>query len=336
MKKVLFSLLLATLLLPVYAGGSQEGTEKSDEPRVLVVSTWDYDIEALQEFLFTPFEEAYNVIIELDLGRDGDRYTKLANEIDITEIDVFLATQATAQKGIKDNLFEKMDKSELENFGSLFELAKNPNGKDYGMCYTVNRLRVAGNSDNIPTTWEEIFADDSSKVAIPHMTSTFGPMVLYGAGEVSGDASANIAAIENWVSSGNVDAYVSTFSTRKAVINGEYDYALMADFGYTPDLTWGDLDKVLLNGNTVNIVRGTDNKDLAMKFIDFLLSVEVQNESLDRGIDSPVNMKVAFEADQEDSKTNLASFPDAIITDIDLVNENRATWVAKWNELFTE
>jgi len=47
-------------------------------------------------------------------------------------------------------------------------------------------------------------------------------------------------------------------------------------------------------------------------------------------------MNVAFGADQEDSKTNLASFPDAIITDIDLVNENRAAWVAKWNELFTE
>lgn len=333
MKKVLMMLALAFMLLNVYANGSQD---KSDEPRVLVVSTWDYDIEALQEFLFTPFEEANNVTIELDLGRDGDRYTKLANEIDITEIDVFLATQATAQKGIEDGLFEKMDKSKLKNFGSLFDLAKNPNGEDYGMCYTVNRLRVAGNSDKIPSTWEEIFADSSSKVAIPHMTSTFGPMVLYGAGEVSGDASANIAKIENWVAGGNVDAYVSTFSTRKAVINGEYDYALLADFGYTPDLKWGDLDKVLLNGNTANIVKGTDNIDLAMKFIDFLLSVEVQNESLDRGIDSPVNMNVAFEGEQEDSKTNLASFPNAIITDIDLVNENRAAWVAKWNELFTE
>ena len=333
MKKVLTSLLLALLFLPVYASGSQE---KADEPRVLVVSTWDYDIEALQEFLFTPFEEANNVIIELDLGRDGDRYTKLANEIDITEIDVFLATQATAQKGIDDGLFEKMDKSKLENFGSLYELAKNPNGADYGMFYTANRLRVAGNSGSIPSTWDEIFADNSSKVAIPHMTSTFGPMVLYGAGDVSGNASANIARIENWVANGNVDAYVSTFSTRKAVLNGEYDYALLADFGYTPDLKWGDLDKVLLNGNTVNIVKGTENKDLAMKFIDFLLSEAVQNESLDRGIDSPVNMNVAFEADQEDSKTNLASFPDAVITDIDLVNKNRAAWVAKWNELFTE
>jgi len=110
----------------------------------------------------------------------------------------------------------------------------------------------------------------------------------------------------------------------------------LADFGYTPDLKWGDLDKVLLNGNTVNVVKGSKNKDLAMKFIDFLLSEEVQSESLARGIDSPVNMNVAFGADQEDSKTNLASFPDAIITDIDLVNENRAAWVAKWNELFTE
>lgn len=333
MKKILITLLLAVLFLPVYANGSRE---KTDEPRVLVVSTWDYDIEALQEFLFTPFEEEHNVTIELDLGRDGDRYTKLLNEIDITEIDVFLANQATTQKGINDGLFEKMNKSELENFASLFDLAKNPNGKDYGMCYTVNRLRVGGNSDNLPTTWEEIFADNSSKVAIPHMTSTFGPMVLYGTGDVSGDGSANIATIENWVASGNVDAYVSTFSTRKAVINGEYDYALLADFGYTPDLKWRDLDRVLINGNTVNIVKGSKNKDLAMKFIDFLLSEKVQNESLDRGIDSPVNMNVAFDADQEDSKTNLASFPDAIITDIDLVNGNIAAWVAKWNELFTD
>ncbi|MDV7105568.1 extracellular solute-binding protein [Vibrio sp. TH_r3] len=296
----------------------------------------NYDIEALQEFVFTPFEEEHNVTIELDLGRDGDRYTKLKNEIDITDIDVFLATQATAQKGIEDGLFASMNKADLKNYDSLFELTKNPNGETYGPSYTVNRLRVAGNSDNIPSTWAEILADHDSKVAIPHMTSTFGPMVLYGAGEVSGDASENIAAIESWVSSGKVHAYVSTFSTRRAVINGEFDYALLADFGYTPDLNWGDLDKVMLNSNTVNIVKGSKNSDLAMEFIDFLLSEQVQKESLDRGIDSPVNKNVKFEESQENVKTNLASFPNAVITDIGLVNENRATWVAKWNELFTE
>jgi putative spermidine/putrescine transport system substrate-binding protein len=336
MKKVLITLILAVMFLPVYANGSQDKTEKTDKPAVLVVSTWDYDIEALQEFLFTPFEEANNVIIELDLGRDGDRYTKLANEIDITEIDVFLATQATAQKGITDNLFEKMDKSQLKNFNSLYELAKNPNGADYGMLYTVNRLMIAGKSENLPTTWGQIFADTTSKYAVPHMTSTFGPMVLYGAGDVSGTGSENLEKVKNWVEKGKVDAYVSTFSTTTATLNGEYDYSLLADYGFNPELNWGDLDRVLLNGNSVNIVKGTKNKDLAMKFIDFLLSVEVQNESLDRGIDSPVNVKVEFEAGQENGKTNLSLFPDAILTDIDLVNRNRAAWVSSWNELFTE
>ncbi|MDA3811136.1 MAG: extracellular solute-binding protein [Spirochaetaceae bacterium] len=336
MKKILISLLLTVMFLPVYANGSMEETEKTDEPRVLVVSTWDYDVEALQEFLFTPFEEEHNVTIELDLGRDGDRYTKLLNEIDITEIDVFLATQATIQKGIEDGLFEKMNKGKLENFDSLYELAKNPNGADYGMLYTVNRLMVAGKSENLPATWEEIFADTTSKFAVPHMTSTFGPMVLYGAGDVSGDGSENLETVKNWVESGNVNAYVSTFSTTTATLNGEYDYALLADYGFNPELNWGDLDRVLLNGNAANIVKGTKNKDLAMEFIDFLLSIEVQNESLDRGIDSPVNMKVEFEAGQENGKTDLSLFPGAILTDIDLVNKNREAWVAKWNEMFTE
>jgi len=278
MKRIVSILIVASVALPTFASAS--------EHRTLVVSTWDYDVDALQEFLFTPFEEKHNVTIELDLGRDGDRYTKLKNEIDITDVDLFLATQATAQKGINDGLFETMNKAELKNYNSLFELAKNPNGVNYGPSYTVNRLRVAGKSENIPTTWAEIFTDQKSKVAIPHITSTFGPMVIYGAGDVSGDASANIAVIEKWVANGNVDAYVSTFSTRKAVINGEFDYALLADFGYTTDLNWRDLDKVMLNSNTVNIVKGTKNSELAMEFIDFLLSVEVQNESLDRGIDS--------------------------------------------------
>ncbi len=328
MKGIAPVLALTIMALPTFASAS--------EHRTLVVSTWDYDIEALQQFLFTPFEKAHNVTIELDLGRDGDRYTKLKNEIDITDIDVFLATQATAQKGIKDGLFENMNKAELKNYSNLFSLAKNPNGENYGTCYTVNRLRVAGNSEHLPSTWADIFADHNSKVAIPHMTSTFGPMVLYGAGDVSGDASANISTIENWVSGGKVDAYVSTFSARKAVINGEYDYALLPDYGYTPDLHWGDLDKVMLNCNTVNIVKGSENSDLAMQFVDFLLSKEVQQESLDRGIDSPVNTTVKFKEGQEDSKTNLASFPNAVITDVDLVNKNRAAWVAKWNEMFTE
>jgi len=326
MKRITSLLALTILALPAFAS----------EHRTLVVSTWDYDVEALQKFLFKPFEEKHNVTIELDLGRDGDRYTKLKNEIDITDIDLFLATQATTEKGIKDGLFEKMNKAKLKNYGSLFKLAKNPNGNNYGPFYTVNRLRVAGKSKNIPTTWAEILADKKSKIAIPHMTSTFGPMVLYGTGDVTGDASANIATIKSWVKSGNVSSYVSTFSTRKAVINGEFDYALLADFGYTPDLNWGDLDKVMLNGNAANIVKGSKNTDLAMEFLDFLLSAEVQQKSLDQGIDSPVNTHVKFKKSQEDAKTNLASFPNAVITDIDIVNKNRASWVAKWNELFTE
>ncbi len=92
----------------------------------------------------------------------------------------------------------------------------------------------------------------------------------------------------------------------------------------------------MLNCNTVNVVKGSKNSDLAMQFVDFLLSKEVQQESLDRGIDSPVNTTVKFKEGQEDSKTNLASFPNAVITDVDLVNKNRAAWVAKWNEMFTE
>lgn len=328
MKKFASLLAMMVIALPSFVS--------ANEHRTLVVSTWDFDIDALQEFVFTPFEEKHNVTIELDLGRDGDRYTKLKNEIDISDIDVFLATQATTQKGIKDGLFENMDKTKLENYSNLFELAKNPNGENYGPAYTVNRLRIAGKSKNLPSTWAEILADKNSKIAIPHMTSTFGPMVLYGTGDVAGDASTNIATIKDWVESGKVDAYVSTFSTRKAVINGEFDYALLADFGYTPDLNWGDLDKVMLNSNTVNIVKGSKHSDLAMEFIDFLLSEAVQNESLDRGIDSPVNAKVVFEEGQEGAKTNLAAFPNAVMTDINLVNKNRATWVAQWNELFTE
>ena len=71
-------------------------------------------------------------------------------------------------------------------------------------------------------------------------------------------------ALKPHIESGNVNAYVSTFSTTTATINGEYDYSLLADFGYNPELNWGDLDRVLLNGNAVNIVKGTKNKDLAM------------------------------------------------------------------------
>ncbi|WP_028975020.1 extracellular solute-binding protein [Spirochaeta cellobiosiphila] len=332
MRKGFFVAIITILALPqLFANGTSE-----TKPTTLVISTWDSNIDQFQEFLFKPFEEQYNVTIELDLGRDSDRYTKLSNERDISDIDVFLATQATAQKAIADGLFETQDKSKLSNYANLYDIAKNPNGANYGVSYTVNRLRVASKSKNLPTTWAEIFADTDSKIAIPHMTSTFGPILLWGTGDVTGDGSEAISIVENWVKAGKVDAYVSTFGTRTAVANGEYDYALLADFGYTPDLNWGDLDRVLLNGNTANIVKGSKNKELAMKFIDFLLSEEVQKEALNRGIDSPVNKTVVFEESQGDSKTNLAAFPNVILSDITVVNENRAAWVNKWNELFTK
>ena len=67
------ALFLTTILMLLMIG---PGTIAQDAPETLVVSIWGFNLDIIEENVFQPFEEKYNVDVILDTGNNSDRLAR--------------------------------------------------------------------------------------------------------------------------------------------------------------------------------------------------------------------------------------------------------------------
>jgi putative spermidine/putrescine transport system substrate-binding protein len=94
-------------------------------------------------------------------------------------------------------------------------------------------------------------------------------------------------------------------------------------------VAWQDAEEGNLGVvNTVNVCAGTKNKDLAMKFVNFMLSPDVQAEVAKYMTEAPVNQKTQLDADVA---SKVAYGPDAMqkvkTFDNNYINQMKPTWI---------
>jgi putative spermidine/putrescine transport system substrate-binding protein len=84
--------------------------------------------------------------------------------------------------------------------------------------------------------------------------------------------------------------------------------------------------------NVMVVPRGSKNRDLALEFMDFWLSTEIQTKLADKLVDSPANKDVKISAAVagnltygEDVAKSLQLIPSAVALD------NRNAWLKEWN-----
>lgn len=346
MKKISLILVLILVIGSTVACGGQEG--KAEGPTELVVSTWGFNEDMLWENVFKPFEEANNVRIILETGNNSDRLTKLKNNPN-SQIDIIYLAEEFAQQGIENGLFEEIDYSKIPNAEKINEKAQYLVEEGYGPAYTVNRAAIAYDPTKIDfeiKTWSDLWNSDlKQKVAIPDITTTFGPPTMYIA---SNEADVDITT-DNGETAFNeleelkpnlVKTYSKSSDLANMFANGEIVAAVTADFAYgsikggSPDVAFIDPEEgAYLNFNTINIVKGTDNKELALKFIDFALSTEVQTKNAKTLDESPINVEVELTEEEAADLTYGEKIANSNVVDYKFVNTVKADWIDKWNRI---
>ncbi len=139
---------------------------------------------------------------------------------------------------------------------------------------------------------------------------------------------------------------MKTYTTGSEMVNlistGEASVAVTQDFTMTalqkavPTMVWADLsDGDIATLNTVNVPTGAENPELAYKFINFLLSVEVQQKEAEQGVDAPVNRGVKL----TDAEASIWTYGDKMIgslnqMDYAKMNAAKTDWIDRWNEIF--
>lgn len=344
MKKILKSVLMLSVLMLMLVACSSKEDSKGDKKDELVVSTWGFSEDFFREEVYAPFEKEHNVKIVLDTGNNADRLNKVRQGN--SDVDVIFLSDYYAQQGVAEDLFAKLDSSKFPNVDKIYDVAKAPLGKDYGPAYTIAQFGIAYNADEVEqpiTSWKDLWNKDlKGSITIPSVTSTTGPMFLDAASKVSGSTEFNEdqafeemkKIMPNVVKEyGQTSEFVNMFSQGEIVagpIMAMYFSSLQEAVPNAKFVTPSEGGYAVMN--TVNVIKESDQTELAQTFINYMLSKEVQEKSAKAKIDSPVNTEVKLTEEEAQYVTYGEELINSLNTlDMKFVNEKSKTWIDRWN-----
>lgn len=327
-----------------------EGAElPSFEGQELKISTFSFNAELLQKNVYDPFMEATGCKLIVEGGKNAERVTKIKETP--KNYDIVIIGDAFIADLIDQDLIDTVDSTKLSNLDALYDIAKAPFGEEYGPAYTFNRLGIVYDKATCPieiNSWEDLWNPElEGSVAIPDITTTSGPLFYYSVAKMANlvpgtDDDAIFKKMEE-LKPNVMKTYTSANDTITMLNQGEISAAVLLDFSYTQaksaseDYVWVDPSEGSYSGyNTINIIKGCENKELAQAFIDFYISKEVQlAEALD-GVDSPVRTDVELTPEQSANFTYGKEMIDSLLLpDWSVINTNKADWTSRWNELFS-
>lgn len=310
-------LVLASTLVLAGCGGSKAPAKTDDsqpaaqqkEDGKLVISTFGFGADKVQKFIIDPFAQKYGIKVEVETGNNADRMNKIKANKANPVVDVVLITDYFAQIGINDGLFEKVDANNIPNLKNVRDFAVDKNG--YGPTYTINRLGLVYRTDKVkeaPTSWKDLWRpENKGTLAIPDLNSSFGiPFLVataktYGTGET--DTEAAFKALKE-VKPNVLKFFAKTSELTSLLQRGEVTMAPAGDIFVIDLIKQGQPVKWVvpkegsyLIANTVQVVKGTKRKATAEKFIDFMLSKEVQEAAAREWYDAPVNKDAKLDAE---------------------------------------
>lgn len=319
------------------------------EGQELSVSTFSFNAELLQKNVYDPFMEATGCKLIVEGGKNAERVTKIKETPG--NYDVVIIGDAFVADLIDADLLETADYSQLTNLDALYDNAKAPFGEGYGPAYTFNRLGIVYDKSTCPieiTSWADLWNPElEGAIAIPDITTTSGPLFYYAVAKMAdltpGQDDDAIFAKMAELKPNVMKTYTSANDTITMLNQGEISVAVLLDFSYTAaksaseDYVWVDPSEGNYSGyNTLNIIKGCENQELAMAFIDFYISKEVQLAEAIDGVDSPVRTDVELTPEQAANFTYGKEMIDGLLLpDWSVINANKADWTTQWNELFS-
>jgi len=324
-------------------GGATSGGN-SDGQQELVISTWGFSEDFLQASVFEPFEKEHNVKIVLETGNNAERLNKIRQGS--TDVDVIYLSDYYAQQGIDAGLFDTIDHSQIPNIDNIYDIAKAPNGEQYGPAYTVAQLGIAYNPDMVSgevKSWSDLWKPEfSGNLTMPAITATAGPMMVDAASRTAGNETFNEDAAFGQLKKLN-ESVVKYYSQTSEYVNmmGQGEIA----GGPIMEMYFKDIQAAVPNAkfvspsdggyaviNTVNVVKNSNQKELAEEFINWQLSKEVQEASAKARVDSPVNTDVVLTDEEAQGLTYGADVIKGLRQlDMKFVNENMPVWTDRWN-----
>uniref|UniRef100_A0A9E7ZVL5 ABC transporter substrate-binding protein n=1 Tax=Bosea sp. NBC_00436 TaxID=2969620 RepID=A0A9E7ZVL5_9HYPH len=329
----------AALSALVFFAGAAEAQEKT-----LTISVYAFAQDEYKEMLYAPFEQKCGCKLVIETGNSIERLAKMEANKANPVIDMAVMSMADALQASRAGLVDKIDTAKLANFDKLYDLAKDPNADGMSVGYTFYATSIAYRTDKMKIeSWADLLKPEiAPHVAFPNVTTNQGPPALYmlerALGKDSPDLNEAIAAL-GAKKDDIVTFYVKSSQLVQLMQQDEIWAAPIGRFSWAPftklglPIGWATPKEGQTGGMNVMVVaKGSKKRDLALQFMDYWLSTEVQAKLAEKLVDSPANKEVKVSPDVAENITygaetaaSLKLIPSAVALD------QRDAWLKQWN-----
>ena len=352
MKKIT-GLLLIILFLTACGTGGDTAVPENDAPAKLTLMT--HDSFAISEEVLQAFEAENNVTVEiLPSGDAGAAVNQAILAKDNPLADLFFGVDNTfMSRALEADIFEAYESPALGSIRDDLKLDESNRllPVDYGdVCLNYDKAWFAEKGLPIPASWEDLLDPAYEGLLVVENPATSSPglaFMLATAAAFGADGEydfldywADLRANDVMVTNGWEDAYYGQFT-----VGGGGERPLVVSYASSPPAEFIFADPPADESPTASIVqpgmcfrqvefvgilKGTENRALAEKFVDFMLGQTFQE-------DIPLNMFV-FPANEQaalpQAFTDWAQIPDQP-ADLspDEIAANRDAWIEAWTEV---
>jgi len=353
MKKTITLFITLVVLTACGAGQNTAATPENGEPAKLTLMT--HDSFAISEEVLQQFEAANNVTVEL--LPSGDAGSALNQAILAREnplADLFFGVDNTfMSRALEADIFTPYESPALANIRD--ELKLDSSGRllpvDYGdVCLNYDKAWFAEKGLPAPDSWEDLSDPAYKGLLVVENPATSSPGLAFMLATVAAFGAddeydfleywADLRANDVMVTNGWEEAYYGQFT-----VGGGGERPLVVSYASSPPAEFIFADPPVAESPTasvtapgmcfrqvefVGILKGTENRELAEKLVDFMLGRTFQE-------DIPLNMFV-FPANTQATLpqpfTDWAQIPSQPASlSPEEIAANRDAWIEAWTEV---
>lgn len=336
--------IVLTLLIFALAACAPEG------PATLTVMT--HDSFAISEEVVATFEQANNVQVTfLASGDTGAALNKAVLTKDAPLADVFYGVDNTfLSRALEAEIFEPYQSSALADVPAAFQLDSTHQltPVDFGdVCINYDKTYFEEQNLQVPSTLEGLMRNEYNGLLAVENPATSSPGLAFLLATVAhfGDP----GYLDFWVTLRDnglvvVNDWETAYYTNFSASSGQGPQPMVVSYGSSPpaEVIFAEtpLDEAptasIVGADTcfrqiefVGILKGTQNRALAEKFVDFMLSQDFQEDMPLQMFVFPVNQNATL----PDEFVQYAQIPDQPAQlDPAEIAANREAWIQAWTE----
>ena len=343
--KKLFTIGLLVILLIVVSNSVLFAKE------TLVVPSFGGALEKAQrEIMLEDFQKENDCEVLVETLLSMAQFSKMRVERDNPVLAVSMLDEVYAIQALEEGMYTTLDVSKLTNFKDVDPKFKADHNKYVGWFF-ANGV-ICYNSDYVkdpPKSWEDLWDPKyKGKLILPDITMGMGIQFLVALARLNGGSEKNMdPGFEKLASlKPNVLTFWTSHDEAMRMLNvGEAWICVeCSDRPYAQQLLGSPIRSVIPEEgtfywrNVVGIPDKLENKELAYKWIDALLSHKVQKYMAEKTLVSPVNTTVTLDLDPVlvENMMGKSTLSKMFMLDMVEINKQKEGWTERFRREITK